>query len=52
VFKELVLHLSVIFLPLVILFRDKRNALLPRKVNMMMILQQFDKNIERLNKFK
>ena len=31
---------------------DRRNALLPRKVNMMMILQQFDKNIERLNKFK
>ena len=29
---------------------DRRNALLPRKVNMMMILQQFDKNIERLNK--
>ena len=31
---------------------DRGNALLPRKVNMMMILQQFDKNIERLNKFK
>ena len=32
---------------------DRRNALLRikvRKVNMMMILQQFDKNIERLNK--
>ena len=29
---------------------NRRNALLPRKVNMMMVLQQFDKNIERLNK--
>jgi hypothetical protein len=29
---------------------DRRNALLPRKVNMMMALQQFDKNIQRLNK--
>ena len=28
--------------------QDRRNALLPRKVNMMMVLQQFDKNIERL----
>jgi hypothetical protein len=31
---------------------DRRNALLPRKVNMMIVLQQFDKNIERLNKLK
>jgi len=29
---------------------DRRNALLPKKVNMMMVLQQFDKNIQRLNK--
>jgi len=29
---------------------DRRNTLLPRKVNMMMVLQQFDTNIERLNK--
>jgi len=29
---------------------DRRNALLPRRVNMMMVLQQFDKNIQRLNK--
>jgi hypothetical protein len=31
---------------------DRRNALLSRKVNMMIVLQQFDKNIERLNKLK
>jgi hypothetical protein len=29
---------------------DRKNALLPRKVNMMMVLQKFDKNIQRLNK--
>jgi len=29
---------------------DRRNALLPRKVNMMTVLQQFDKHIGRLNK--
>ena len=29
---------------------DRRNALLLRKVNMMRVLQKFDKNIERLNK--
>jgi hypothetical protein len=29
---------------------DRRNALLPKTVNMMMVLQQFDKNIQRLNK--
>jgi hypothetical protein len=28
---------------------DRRNALLPGKVNMMMVLQRFDKNIQRLN---
>jgi hypothetical protein len=27
---------------------DRRNALLSRKVKMMMVLQQFDTNIERL----
>jgi hypothetical protein len=26
---------------------DRRNALLPKKVNMMMVLQQFDKNISK-----
>jgi hypothetical protein len=29
---------------------DRRNTLLPRKANLMIVLQQFDKNIERLNK--
>jgi hypothetical protein len=29
---------------------DRRNALLLRKINMMMVLQKFDKNIQRLNK--
>jgi len=28
---------------------DRRHFLKPRKVNKMMLLQQFDKNIERLN---
>jgi len=28
----------------------RRNAFLPRKVNMMMVLQKFDKNIQILNK--
>ncbi len=28
---------------------DRRNALCPRKVNMMMVLKQFDKNIQGLN---
>jgi hypothetical protein len=29
---------------------NRRNALLLRKINMMMVFQQFDKNIQRLNK--
>jgi len=29
---------------------DRRNALLPRKINVMLVIQQFDKNIQRLNK--
>jgi hypothetical protein len=29
---------------------DRRDALLLRKVNLMRVLQKFDKNIERLNK--
>ncbi len=29
---------------------DRRNAFLPRKINVMLVIQQFDKNIQRLNK--
>jgi len=50
VFKELVLHLSVIFAASGYTVWDRRNALLPRKVNIMIVLKQFDKNIQRLNK--